>query len=150
MPDKIRVGQNYSDSRVTLEVNDQGETITFNTKDVGFAKRFSDFARQAYEKQKEMKSIADKAKSNDSAEKEVGELSSENEEDVAIVFDSIDLAESFCSWCEKGIDNVFGHGTSLKVFGGAHIPELYEDFLNQIQPYLTKGREKVVGKYLED
>lgn len=134
MPD-IRV----STGRITLTVNDEGEQISFNPKDVGFAKRFGEFTQAVMEKQKEYENRENEMKRPPEE--------ADGMEQFAAMKPMIDLTEEFCVWCEAEIDKIFGGDSSRKLFGGDHVPEAYGSFIEQITPFIQEARGQALNKY---
>lgn len=68
----------------------------------------------------------------------------------------LQLLKDLCTFINSKIDEVFGVGTSQVAFNGmldfgilgSNGPSIYEQFFNQVGPYIQKARSKKIEKYL--
>lgn len=135
MSNSIRVNT----GKVTLEVNDSGDTISFNV-DVVFMERFQklyDHVVTAEKDYEAREAVLDKDNTTD----ENGIPSN--------LAAKIALLKEFCIDCRAQIDTLFGDGTSDKVFGDSLLAEMFAEFLEAVTPFVAKVRAQAADKHLK-
>lgn len=128
-----------STGRVQIMVNnDEARVISFNPNDLHFAKRYyellasSDEILSDYEKRE---AELDKDQSTD----EFGIPTN-----MAARFE---LLTEVCDYMKEQIDFVFGKGTSETVFADECELDMFEQFFNELTPYIQNVRNSKVAKY---
>lgn len=124
---KIRVNVDV----VTLEVNDNGDTVVLPVSDERFAKRLYDYAEKSGDRAQELENL--------------------NGDKKDIIMENIKFHEEL----KVGFDDLFGAGAYTKVFGEDIVvgAEYIIDFLNQCIPFIethVKNRAKKLNKYSAD
>lgn len=59
------------------------------------------------------------------------------------------LLGEICGWITEQVEQVFGEGSSGVLFGGHSSMELFRQFFEGVEPYITKARTKKTAKYRE-
>jgi hypothetical protein len=124
---------------IRLAINDDpGRVIAFNPKDVVFAEKFYRLIKDFEDKQAEFET---QAKELDAVEEtdELG-LPINTEERLAYI-------KEICEFTFEKIDEVFGEGTSEKVFEGVYNLDIIGQFFDGISPYIKAARTQRVEKY---
>ena len=158
MTNKIRV---KSASEYIIEVNDAGETISFDTSDTSLTSRFFDMYEKidALTKDYEAKAIEIEARPDESlrtmeiANEKTGEL----ENKVVITknqFDGAKLIESFYAESRTVLDMFLGAGACQKIFGDKNYLNMFDDLFTALEPHFKKMginaenmKKNVVNKY---
>jgi len=112
--------------------------IEFNPNDIIFAEKVYALERKFLEKQQSMEARA--AELDAVEEKDEFGLPINTEERLRFIREISD-------WLREQIDDLFGSGTSRKVFGDLHSLDVYEQFFEGIRPYFKKARSEKVDQY---
>lgn len=150
--DKIRV---KGKREIEIEVNDKGETIKIDLDDTRLVGKFLNMLKDIEEKQEEFEKRAEEIVNR---EDKVLEGFENSPVPVTQNFvDYVKILEDFCNLGRGYIDDMFGQGASLKVFGERNNPDMFGDFFNQIQPFFEKSgltvqnmKKDLVEKYKEE
>jgi hypothetical protein len=126
-------------SKVTLQINDAG-SISFDPNDVSFAE-------MCYEA---ISGIAAK-------EDEYRQKGEQLEEETAFdrfgvplnMRERLKLLRELCEFGRDTVDGLFGTGTAQMAFGDRRDPNMFDEFFEQITPFITKAREGKMARYLE-
>lgn len=150
--DKIRV---KGKRELEIEVNDKGETIKLDLDDTRLIGKLLNTLKDVEIKQKEFEERAEEL-----TKKEDKILEGFENSPVPVTqnfVDYIKLLDDFCNLCRGYIDDIFGQGSSMKIFGDRNNPDMFEDFIIQLEPYLTnngmtvkKMKKDLVEKYKEE
>lgn len=131
--DKIRLG---SKTKITLEVNDKGETISFDFANPDFLNKAQRMALQAQQIEKDFRERF----------KDIGELledSTDEEAGEKMLDDNmIEIGEGFSQFyaeLREIIDVFLGEGASQKIFGDDNYMNMFNDLFDELKPYLDKG-----------
>lgn len=121
---KIRTGA------ISLQIvddfgNEKG-VFTFNPNDIAVARKMLSFQDSIKAKEAEIKERAKKCGTD--------------LEQVDLVIELVDFAESI-------LDNCFGEGTSKLLFGETKTLSMLDDFIGGITPYYKKASEERIAKY---
>lgn len=107
----------------TIEVNDQGETITLAVAEARFARDFYALVRMIEEESKKITEVYNNP--------------------MEVIDNVIDLEEK----AKEGIDALIGEGTCRKVFGdGLPALDMIIEFFSQILPFVEEGAQKKVER----
>lgn len=129
MTNSIRV---ESKTNYTIEVNDNGDIIAIDLSDVGFYDRLLDTVDKVSVTNEEYKL---KAKEIDAMD---DDIMHDNEVTSQKDYKKIKLLNEYFNESRKAIDDLFGEGTSQKVFGNAKRVDMFEDFFEQLEPHFKK------------
>jgi hypothetical protein len=135
MIDKIRVDSGLK----RIQVNDGPEFIEFNPEDIVFIEAFYNMAKEfdlrkdGYTAKFESLAVGEEGTDNP--------YGSEMDEKIA-------LLREVCEFMREQIDLVFGEETSQKVFGDAMTLNMFAQFIDGINPFISPVREKKVAKYI--
>lgn len=130
---KIRLG---SKTKITLEVNDQGETISFDVGDPSFLNNAQQMALKA---QRVEKDFAERFKDID---KKIETSTDEELTDRMLEDDMIEVGKGFTEYfseLRKAIDAFLGEGASQKIYGDDNYYEMFNDLFDALKPYIDKG-----------
>lgn len=121
-----------------IQINDGPEYIEFNPEDVTFAEKFYQLIKDF-----EIKKVDYQARSNAiDANQEV------DANGLPVTLDtSLALLRESCEFFRDRIDNLFGAGTSQKVFGNALALSMFGQFFSGITPFIQSAREAKLLKY---
>jgi len=122
---------------VTVEVNDQGDELSF-VVDVIFAEKFQDLYAEVEQKSVEFEE-RQKALSEDDTKDGSGVFSNERER--------IALVKEVCLYFQEKIDSLFGENTCKKALGNAMRPDLYLELLEGLTPFIASERKQKISKY---
>jgi hypothetical protein len=125
-----------------LLINDGPAFIEFNPSDVRWADKFQSMKRDVMQRVNNLKSRADAFSV---------ESSHATTDDVVIEIEKkeIQLRDECCIYMRSCIDDLFGKGTSQKVFGDLHSEYAIASFLNGVTPYIQEVRDDKVSKYIQ-
>ncbi len=140
--DEIRIVSGIKRIAIRDENDEVIGEISFNPSDVNFAERFYGIFHEFQSKNGEYER---KAKEFDAANK----LVDENGIPKHFV-DGIAFMREVCEFVYAKIDELFGVGTSEKVFRGAMDIELIGQFFDGITPFIQKARADKINKYVGD
>lgn len=125
---------------IRLEIDCDGEKniIAFNPEDVNFAEGVYRLMADMEEKQAEFKN----------KEAEIAKAAKFDENGIPDNFgERLALYKDVCDYMRVKIDELFGEGTSQKVFGDANTLNMFEQFFDGIAPYIRKARESKLESY---
>ena len=150
--DKIRVKGKRA---FEIEVNDKGETIKIDLDNTRLVGKLLNMLKDIEIKQKEFEERAEELTKR---EDKILEGFEDSPVPVTQNFvDYIKLNDDFCNICRGYIDDLFGKGSSDKIFGDINNIDMFEDFIVQLEPYLTKNgmtvknmKKDLVKKYKEE
>lgn len=117
--------------------DDPNNVIEFNPTDVLFVERFYAMCQEFQVRLEEFDQRY--AKLNEVGLDENGMLTDAN--------DNFALQKEFCTYVRGKIDDLFGNGTSQKVFGNALSVDMITDFFEGITPFIWDARNERVKKY---
>ena len=117
---------------------DMSRIISFNPNDIGFAERFYSLISKIDKYQKKYTEKAEELDKNPVVD-EFGIRKNQKE-----VFS---LCREMCEELRSDVDDIFGKGTSDKVFGSINTLEMFSVFFSAITPYVQKSRNKKMDKY---
>jgi len=142
MTNSIRV---KSASEYIIEVNDQGETISFDVTDtsltsrlVGAMEKIDSLVKVYEERATQIEARPDapyntvKRVNEQTGEEETQTLISQNQ------FDSARLIEDFYVEARAAMDTFLGAGACQKIFGGKNYLNMFNDLLEQLEPHFQK------------
>lgn len=137
-----------------IEVNDNGDTITLDLKDVSLPIKLMNMMKDIQEKEKEFneRMLEIMQRPDEVIEEEIYGLN------VTRNFIDYNIeCEKFCNVCRGYIDNIFGKGSAMKIFGEKNNPDMFGDFFDAIQPHIEKAgmtllqnKKKLVKKYKDE
>lgn len=115
-----------------IQVNDNGDFITFDARDQGFADRFGEL----------LKSFNQKKDEYDKKVKEIKSMPSETkEQQAAIVLAALEFNSDLCAWMAEQVNAVFHDDVKAKVFGDiTPTGEAWAEFLYQLVPIVYKAK----------
>lgn len=122
---------------VTIEVNDNGDTISF-TPDVLFVERFQSLYDQIDEKAADFKEREEALNAN--TELDANGIPVNSRERTAII-------KEVCIYCQGMIDDLFGAGTCHKALGNAMHPDFYIELLEGLTPFIKFERKQLKANY---
>lgn len=132
---QIRLG---SKTKITLEVNDKGETISFDFADPAFLHKAQQMALKAQQIEKDFNKQFEG----------IGEaIEASTDDDLAdeMLTDSmIAVGAGFAEFYQKlrtSIDSFLGEGASQKIYGDDNYFNMFNDLFEELQPYLDQGAE---------
>ena len=152
MANKIRV---KSSTEYVIEVNDNGETISFDISDTGLATKMvrtfdkiNDLIDEYQEKAKEIDKRPDEPFKKAFIDGEEKTLITKNQYDGAAMIDEL------YSKARGQLDLFLGDGACQKIFGNHNYYSMFEDLTDQLKPHFEKMginaenlKAKVVNKY---
>ena len=115
-----------------IQVNDNGDFITFDARDQGFADRFGEL----------LKSFNQKKDEYDKKVKEIQSMPNETREQQAfIVLAALEFNSDLCAWMAEQVNAVFQDDVKAKVFGNiTPTGEAWAEFLYQLAPIVYKAK----------
>ncbi|MCD7722690.1 MAG: hypothetical protein LUH82_01885 [Clostridiales bacterium] len=128
-----------------IEVNDKGETIVFDTRDIELPYR----ANEAF---KRIQSIVEKSRAKiqlieKEQAKEDGFLTSKETK-------MLELTQKTFQQMREAMDGFLGNGACQKIFGDTNYAEMFDDLQEALQPHFEKMgilnqnlEEKIADKY---
>ena len=133
--DSIRIDSGVK--RIAVN-GDESRVIEFNPEDIVFVEKFYGLIKQFEEKEVEFRERSEQI----SSKEDVDELG------IPVnTADSIQLALDLCNYLRGQIDQVFGSGTSQKVFGETQTLSMFEQFFGGIMPFIQGARSEKMEKY---
>lgn len=119
-----------SKTEYVIEVNDQGETISFDVQDTGLASKLM----RTFEKIDALtKEYEDKAKEIDARPDEpYNEYITKNQ------LDGAKLIEEFYIDARQVMDSFLGEGACQKIFGDKNYFDMFNDLTEQLEPHFKK------------
>lgn len=124
---KIRV---QSSEEVKIEVNDNGDTISLDPLDLDFPLRLNKGIEELEKKTDLFKQAIVVIEKREDVQE--GNGLTRNQKEKFQKYNEYLLA------CGHIIDQIFGEGTCLKVFGGKKYFGMYEDFINALEPIIKE------------
>lgn len=140
MQGSIRV---QSKSKYTIEVNDEGDTISFDLADFRLTAKllnvYTKLEELAQKCEKESKKIIEK---EDKVVKMV-EMENENKEKLTgplnqNILDTMDLANDYYNEARKILDEFLGKDACKKIFGDTNYVNMFDDLFEQLTPHFKK------------
>lgn len=137
--DKIRIGK---DNVYQIEVNDNGDCIDIDLLDIELPVKFVNASKTL---KRETKIYNEK----------VEVLEKQYKDNIKMyLYKRIDLDRSYCKKMREMIDNLFGEGTSQKVFGDKNRIGMFDEFFEKLLPILDnvqlnfdKIKENLLERY---
>ena len=126
---------------IRIMINGGPAYIEFNPHDVLFAEKFYALMKDFSLKQIEYRRRSEEIDNNKSVD--VNGVPSNYEDGLKLVHEMNDFTR-------KGIDTLFGEGTSDKVFGKSFVLEAYAQFFEGILPYVQQARTDKIAQYTTD
>ena len=125
---------------IRLEVDCDGvkDEISFNPNDVVFMENIYRLMGELQNKKEEYAGVERKLNSNQDTDE--NGIPVNMKERLSLVLD-------ICSYIKGQIDEIFGAGTSKKLFGNANTLDMFEQFFNGITPYIQSARESKLAQY---
>jgi len=142
MANSIRV---KSATEYIIEVNDQGETITFDTSDTGLTSRLFDMYEKIEALTKDYTARGaeidarpdEPLKTFDVTNEETGEL-----DNKAIItknqYEGAKLIDSFYIEARTVLDMFLGAGACQKIFGDKNYTSMFDDLFSALEPHFKK------------
>lgn len=119
--------------------DDPNRVIVFNPSDVAFAERFYRLIGEFQDKQAEYQRRAEELEQNAVV----------NENGIpSNLAESLALLREACEFLRAKIDDLFGAGTSEKVFGDALSLDAFEQFFEGITPFVQTARSNKMTRYV--
>ncbi len=141
MSNSIRV---HSNTEYVIEVNDNGDTISFDTSDIGLTSRLYDtfdqldkLAREYEVKAAELDAREDKPRSTVEVEHEDGTM----EHKTLITqnqYDGTKMMDDYYRDARAALDIFLGEGACQKIFGDKNYYTMFEDLTQQLKPHFEK------------
>lgn len=117
---------------------DESRVIVFNPNDVIFAEKFYKLIGEFQQKLREYQNRAEVIETETRVD----------DNDIPVNFsDALSLQKDACLYFRDAIDNLFGAGTSQKVFGDALNLDLFPQFFNGITPFIQQARADKIQQY---
>lgn len=132
---KIRLG---SKTKVTLEVNDQGETISFDIGDPSFLNKAQQMALKAEQAQKEFDERFQ------DLDRYIEESTDDDLADDLLDDKMIELGQGFADLfadLRLAVDGFLGQGASQKIYGDDNYLSMFDDLFESLKPYFDEGAE---------
>ena len=146
MKNQIRI---KNKNKYEIEVNDNGDTISFNLDDPELPLRFDDTFRRINDISSKMK--AERVVIEKKKDEKTDGLLTKNERAL------YEMTNKYLKEMRKVMDGFLGEGACDKIFGNANFPNMYEELLDQLQPHFAKMKldaeqykKAVEEKYKED
>lgn len=125
-----------SESLYEIEVNDNGDVITFDLDDIELPlkidkciRKLKNLALEITKKEKEIHNRPDFKENED-------DLMTVNERELAeIVYDTYVKSRAI-------MDELLGDGACQKIFGNANYSTMFDDLLEALEPHFTKMKAK--------
>lgn len=146
MKNQIRI---QNKNQYVIEVNDKGETITFNLDDPELPLKFDNAMLRMNEIQNKLKTEEQIIKKK-ADEKTKGILTKNNRR-------MIELSVQACKDLRKVFDEFLGEGACQKIFGDYNSLGMFEELLEQLNPHFammnlnfSSYKEAIEKKYKDD
>jgi hypothetical protein len=124
-----------------ITINDGPDYLEFNPADIIFAEKFYRLVHDFEDKKAEYTARAEAIDAN----KEI------DANGVAKnIPDGLALLHEICSFTEERIDNLFGEGSSKKLFGDAMTLNMFEQFFTGITPFIQQVRISKIKRYIPE
>lgn len=142
-------------SRYEIQVNDNGDTIYLDINDTRLLGKLLNMIKDVEEKQKEFEDRIEEIMSRE--DKPV-----EGFENVSVpvtqnFVDYVKLTDDFCELCRGYVDDIFGKGASMKIFGESNRIDMFDEFIEELTPHLEKNKinmtnmkKDLVAKYKKE
>lgn len=132
-----------SKTRYTIEVNDKGETISFDLADfrltaklLNVYNRLEELGKQCEEEGKRMlekeDKVAKKIKTTDESNNKIEGLVTQN------MLDTMELANDYYNKARDILDEFLGEGACQKIFGDTNYATMFDDLFEQLEPHFKK------------
>ncbi|MEA5057250.1 MAG: DUF6673 family protein [Anaerotignum propionicum] len=125
---------------IRLEVDCDGvkDEISFNPNDVIFMENIYRL----------MSELEKKKKAYEETEQKLNANTGIDENGIPVnMKERLSLISDICFYIKGQIDEVFGVGTSKKLFGNANTLDMFEQFFDGITPYIQSARESKLSQY---
>lgn len=125
---------------IRLEVDCDGvkDEISFNPNDVIFMENIYRL----------MSELEKKKKAYEETEQKLNANTGIDENGIPVnMKERLSLISDICFYIKGQIDEVFGAGTSKKLFGNANTLDMFEQFFDGITPYIQSARESKLSQY---
>lgn len=141
MPNSIRVRSN---TEYVIEVNDNGDTISFDTADTSLTSRMVSAFERINQLEKEFQ---EKAKAIDARQDEpystIENINADGEvENTTLVtknqYDGAKLIDEYYTASRAALDTFLGYGACQKIFGGKNYYSMFDDLSEQLKPHFEK------------
>lgn len=115
-----------------IEVNENGDCITFDARDQGFMDRIMNLLKEFYAKKEEYDAKIEK----------IQEMPGDTEEQqIARASAALEFNSSVCNWMAEQINAVFQDDVKQKVFGDiTPTGEAWAEFMYQLAPIVQAAR----------
>jgi hypothetical protein len=121
-----------------IHINSGPEFIEFNPSDVTFAEKFYRLVKDFNAKQVEYEERHNKINENAGVDANGVPVN---------LSDGLTLVRDFCEFTRGKIDELFGDGTSQKVFGDTLTLNMFQQFFQGITPFIKVAREAKIAPY---
>lgn len=135
-----------SESEYKIEVNDNGECIVFDMRDLGMTSRIMKMYEEIDALNKRLE--AEAAEIDARPDTEENEAFSKNQADGLL------LIERFYAESRKVMDTFLGENACQKIFGDKNYVDMFDDLIEQLKPHFEKMglnakaiRERTSAKY---
>lgn len=132
-----------------IEVNDNGDTISFNLEDPELMLKFDNALRKIKRIQNNLK--ADELVLRKQEDKKTDGYLSQNKRK------EIELAVKAFKDMRLAMDDFLGEGACQKIFGNSNYATMYDELFEQLQPHFENMKlnaetfkEEIINKYSED
>lgn len=123
MKNKLRVA---NENKYEIEVNDKGETISFNIDDPSLMLR----VEKAYEDINKISNFAKSEMAMISKKEDIpGKILSKNDRDTLIIYDKM------FNDMRRAMDGLLGKGACQKIFGDTNYLTMYDELFEQLIPH---------------
>ncbi len=125
---------------IRLEVDCDGvkDEISFNPNDVVFMENIYRLMGELQKKKEEYAEAEERLNANKDTDE--NGIPVNTKERLSLILD-------ICSYIKGQIDEIFGAGTSKKLFGSANTLDMFEQFFDGITPYIQSARESKLSQY---
>ena len=127
--EKIRI---RNKNEYVIEVNDNGDTISFNIDDPELPLKFDTAFQKVNNISSKMK--AERVVIEKKQDEQTKGLLTKNERAL------YEMTNKYMKEMRKVMDGFLGEGACEKIFGDANFPGMYEELLDQLQPHFAKMR----------
>lgn len=124
-----------SQTAYTIEVNDNGDTLTFDTSDLSLTSKFLKAFERLDELSKEYDlkaKVLDKMSDSDIAAEINGVAITEKQKRTA------EMLNEYYSEARKAMDIFLGDGACQKIFGDSNWLTMFDDLTEQLKPHFEK------------
>lgn len=130
----------------SIEVNENGDTIEFDLKDIGIGNKYLNAIDEINKEQKRFVEEKEKIFQNYNLEMEdIKKINIEN----GVGRDIYQLEMSFFENARKILDGVLGDGACQKIFGNSNYPEMFEELNEALKPHFKNMKIDVKARQRE-